>query len=971
MKPMTSARIYKSTNTHKVKPLSRAVAQVLAVGGALGLMALSLPALAESDYSCFGPSSVTDNAQRTELAQPATQNLCIRPVHESRAAVLLPNAEQAIDDVALAKDMSGHRWGFLDTRGQLVIKPVFQQVGDFHYGLAAAMLKDKWGYIDISGKWAIQPTFDKAADFTQVNLAVVSNGGKPQIINRKGQTVGKPLDALVDDVQLNDGNPARLSLSYKTVLLSPDDQRHVANDKMEVVQPFGQSDLFIAREAGKGFGITDQNLTWRVNPQFSAITVSDINSSLALAKVQNGVQLVRTDGTLVSQTYQSVKALNDQFWLAKTADTSHLLDNNGGTVATLSDDAVNGLMVQAEFLLDNSGKESLSVYVPGKKQPIALPKGSAPLDQPTGSFLLTTHGEQNKVNAIISPDGNLIGGTQPVSWLAQVNNAEVIDGRLWLHDDQGQLINIVDSSGKTLLNAKAASQLGNYHIQPLNQQQTEGNSPLALVRPYPDDSKPGAGFIRADGSVQLENKWLDIQPADSSNSAQGSMAQQFIVKTEQGTGVINAQGKTLIPLTEDNIAPFVNGYAFDYQDGKLTAIDASGKHFALPDAFELQSIGNGWFRFRQTAAEGALWGIYDVVNQKLIMAPTYQSVGSYANGLADVQLPDGQWGIIDASGKSLVAAQYASVRRINDALWQLTPPPQSPDDPASSQQSKIIANDGKVRIDLTADLNVNQFNDGRILATSAEGQSWLFNAKGDIELHEQQTKISAVGDWVKLSRQPQVGYLNQQGNWQIQPQIVPGSTFVNSRALRVQPQGAELIDEKGVRVAAMPEGNWVLPPNSDMSVSYYADEGAATTRYVDSTGKLVVTASGVGSLMQGGQAVLTQPDGIKTWIDAQGHPASAVNFADLGLISEGLAFARVGQDYGYVNAQGNFVIPPVFDAVSAFNNGVGVVSTAKMSMMLDATGKPLARVTHECGVQVLYNSGSTRVWPTTMPVKCQ
>lgn len=201
--------------------------------------------------------------------------------------------------------------------------------------------------------------------------------------------------------------------------------------------------------------------------------------------------------------------------------------------------------MQAEFLLDNSAKEGLAVYVTGKKQPVILPKGSAPLDQPTGSFLLTTRGEQNKVNAIVSPDGTLIGGNQPAGLLAQVNNAEVINDRLWLHDDRGQLINIVDNAGKMLLNAKSAAQLNDYRIQPLDPQHADANSPLALVRPDPDDSKPGAGFIRADGSVQLESKWLDIQPADSSESAQGGMAQQFIVKTEQGTGVIDAQGKRL------------------------------------------------------------------------------------------------------------------------------------------------------------------------------------------------------------------------------------------------------------------------------------------------------------------------------------------------------------------------------------------------------------------------------------------
>jgi hypothetical protein len=950
--------------------LSYAIRQVITASAACSLLSLALPVQAESSTACFTASSVSDAGQRALLALPATQNLCIRAVHEGRAAVLLPDARQAIDDVALAPAMSGHRWGFLDNHGQLVIKPVFEQVGDYHYGLAAAKQQGKWGYIDTTGNWAIPPTFDKAGSFTLAELAVVTTAGKAEIINRKGQTVGKPLDELVDDVSLSDGNPARLALSYKTVLLSPDDHRHVASDKMEVVQPFGQSDMFIARDVDKGFGIADQNLAWRLTPQFSAITLSDRNEMLAMAKSQDGIQLIRADGTLVEQIYPSVKALNGQFWLAKTADKNSLLDNSGSEVAPLSEAAVAGLTVQGDFLLDNSGKESLTVYIPGKKQPQSLPKDSVPFDQPTGGFLLTTKGDQHKVNAIITPGGNVLGGYQPASWLAQVNNAEVINGRLWLHDDQGQLINILDNSGKLLLSNKNASLLNDYRIQPLASQQQDNSAPLALVRPDPDQVKPGAGFIRADGSVQLENKWQDIQPADSSEAAQGGNAQQFIVKTIQGTGVIDAQGKILIPLTEDNIAPFVHGYAFDYLDGKLTVIDANGKHYALPDVFTMQSLGNGWFRFRETAKEGALWGIYDVINQKVIAPPSYLAVGTYANGLANVQLPNSLWGIINADGKPLVEAKYANVRRINNALWQLGMPVASADQPASSAASEIIANDGKVRIELTPDLNVNQFNDGRILATSGEGQSWLLNVQGDIELHEQQTKISAVGDWVKLSRQPQIGYLNAQGNWQIAPQVLPGTAFVNGRALRIQPQGTELIDDKGVRVAAMPDGNWLLPANSDMSVSYDAQDGNPTTRYVDNSGKLAITLPGVGSRMLAGQAVMALANGNKTWIDAQGHPTPEVNYRDLGLVVGGLAFARIGQEYGYIDAKGSFVIPPVYNAVSAFDSGVAIVSTTQMSMMLDSSGKPLARVGRECGIQVLYGSGNIRQWPQTMPVKC-
>ena len=77
-------------------------------------------------------------------------------------------------------------------------------------------------------------------------------GGKSQIIDRKGIQVGKALDDLVDDAVLSNGVPARLSLTFNSVLLSPDGVRHVATDKMEVVEPFGSDDLFI--ESGNHSG---------------------------------------------------------------------------------------------------------------------------------------------------------------------------------------------------------------------------------------------------------------------------------------------------------------------------------------------------------------------------------------------------------------------------------------------------------------------------------------------------------------------------------------------------------------------------------------------------------------------------------------------------------------------------------------------------------------------------------------------
>ncbi|MBU9818115.1 WG repeat-containing protein [Rahnella sp. C60] len=942
----------------KSSRLRNALRCALNTSSTLALLTLTASATAAEPDSCFAPLPASQAEVQTHNALPAVQNVCIRDVHESRAAVLLP-----------AADTQGERWGFLDNQGQLVIKPVFEKVGDYHFGTAAAMQQGKWGFIDLTGNWMIPPAFDHVQPFTESGLAVVTAGGKTQIIDRKGAQVGKALDELVDDATLSDGVPARLSLTYNSVLLSPDGVRHVATDKMEVVEPFGPKDLFIAFNASKGYGIVDGNLTWRVLPQYSAITLDPQNPSVAMAKNAEGITLIRTDGVPDEQKYLSVSEETGAFWLAKTAEGIKLLDNSAGVIATFSEAEASSLYVSGDYVLNPVTKDALTLYVPGRKQPLSLPVGSEPWEQDTGEYLITTKGNPKKVNAIVAPSGGIIGGSQNVGWLAQITGAEVINHRLWLRNEQGEVVNIVDASGKALLTQKNISTLDGSRIEPLNisNDATSAQSPLALIRPGSGNAKNGAGFLRPDGSLQLESKWQDIQPADASGNIE-----QFIVTTAEGTGVIDAQGKMVIPLTEDNISPFVHGYALDYLDGKLTALDHAGKHYDLPGVFEIESVGNGWFRYRETAADGALWGIFDINTQKTVVQPSYQDVGDYANGLAAFRAPGGLWGIVDSQGKTIVEAKYAKAKRINSALWLLTQPAAA-DQTESSVVAEIIGNDAKARIAPTAGLSVTQFSDGRILATSFAGQSWLLDPQGNIELHEQQTRISALGDWVKLSRKPQQGYISAQGEWQIQPvaEVAQSSAFVQGRALRSTPAGYELIDDKGVRVAAMPQGRWSMPSASAWSVSYDPQDGAPATRYVDNTGKLMLTVQGQASLMVNDHAVLTRSDGTKTWINAQGKQAEGMAYADLGLPVDDLAFAKTNHNYGFVDMQGNFVIAPLFSAVSPFDSGVAVVSTPAMSMMIDKTGKPLARVDRECGIAVLYGTGSERQWPVAMPENCR
>lgn len=58
------------------------------------------------------------------------------------------------------------KWGFVNTDGNLVIQPAYDDARSFSNDLAAVKIGDKWGFINPEGALVIEATFDDAKDFT-------------------------------------------------------------------------------------------------------------------------------------------------------------------------------------------------------------------------------------------------------------------------------------------------------------------------------------------------------------------------------------------------------------------------------------------------------------------------------------------------------------------------------------------------------------------------------------------------------------------------------------------------------------------------------------------------------------------------------------------------------------------------------------------------------------------------------------
>ncbi len=94
------------------------------------------------------------------------------------------------------------KWGFVDTLGNVKIKPMYDRVQDFQEGLALVYLNGKYGFIDTKGTLAIPCTFNEASGFSE-GMAGIMIDCKWGFIDRSGSIVINPqFDQDIDNVSL-------------------------------------------------------------------------------------------------------------------------------------------------------------------------------------------------------------------------------------------------------------------------------------------------------------------------------------------------------------------------------------------------------------------------------------------------------------------------------------------------------------------------------------------------------------------------------------------------------------------------------------------------------------------------------------------------------------------------------------------------------------------------------------------------
>ncbi len=106
----------------------------------------------------------------------------------SKGEIVIDCGFCAVNDFSggLAAVQKKNKWGFINETGQIIISCRYDEVRSFQEGFAAVRQKDKWGFINETGQIVISCRYDEVRSF-QEGFAAVRQKDKWGFIDNKGQ----------------------------------------------------------------------------------------------------------------------------------------------------------------------------------------------------------------------------------------------------------------------------------------------------------------------------------------------------------------------------------------------------------------------------------------------------------------------------------------------------------------------------------------------------------------------------------------------------------------------------------------------------------------------------------------------------------------------------------------------------------------------------------------------------------------
>lgn len=233
-----------------------------------------------------------------------------------------------------------YKWGFINKSGVHTIPARYDEVSDFHEGLAAVKVKSSWGYVNKAGKVIIHPRFTTAGDFSE-GFAAVSIHGRYGFIDKKGQFVIKPTYLVADDFY---GGLAAVKAASKWGYINKKDVL-VINPRFDGIGMWGFRSGLATVYIGKKTAVINKTGGFVMQPTDKYLGPFTEGMAYVIENKKWGY-IDQTGRTIIRPQYYSAWPFSEGLAVVKDMNlTCRLIDRSGRTVAVLAD----GLEINNRF----------------------------------------------------------------------------------------------------------------------------------------------------------------------------------------------------------------------------------------------------------------------------------------------------------------------------------------------------------------------------------------------------------------------------------------------------------------------------------------------------------------------------------------------------------------------------------------------------------------------------------------------
>lgn len=521
---------------------------------------------------------------------------------------------------------SGGLWGFVDTRGSMVIAPVYDSVMAFSQGLAAARKDNKWGFIDRQGRWRIQPLYSDVTSFDAQGVAWAVRQG--DLLRLSSQGEAQPWLPRVGEFDLDHRGTLEQGGIRLRVVPPPEAWRLDTGEIVRwptAIQQIGRVSggawpLRVKLPSGRvWWGIWSlQAGRWLASPLALRSDIEPLFHADQVAVSREGQwRFVDWQGQPLSQArYREVEMDQPGLWVVSPAESTwewlgpdlSVLHRIEGRESSPSH------QLWGEAMVYDLGEELLLCWPGGRVQRLDL----------------THHTEQ------------------------------VLDGWIWLFSDDDGPPDLIGPDGRSVLTQAERLQLKGHRLEVLWEGEramsptgsTASTHAAGAIRAvlHPTDASATPGVITADLKVVTHSDWAMVMPGQTPSDP------VVVQRTDGRFGAIDGRGQWVIQPEWLGLEPFHNGLTWGrhpmHEGGtRPVLISAEGARLPLPaDVFTSCSGWTGrWLRCTDIG-DGATGAVFlDPLTRQRVQAPQVERLQPTRGGLLLARQGE-QWGLMDATG---------------------------------------------------------------------------------------------------------------------------------------------------------------------------------------------------------------------------------------------------------------------------------------------------------------------------------